>query len=134
MENIIKGLKQGQNCLLESPTGSGKTLSLLCSTLGWLKYETERRQKARDETSRVLCSSCDCYKEAEAGSDGNDEFKKKIFMQLKEDCQCNCHVMSVQNEENEEEEEPLPKIYFTTRTHKQITNVINIKLSPKLNF
>lgn len=32
---IIRGLNSGQHCLLESPTGSGKSLALLCATLGW---------------------------------------------------------------------------------------------------
>ncbi|KAF2348486.1 P-loop containing nucleoside triphosphate hydrolase, partial [Trinorchestia longiramus] len=32
---ILKGLQKGENCLLESPTGSGKSLALLCSTLAW---------------------------------------------------------------------------------------------------
>lgn len=32
---IIRGLNSGQHCLLESPTGSGKSLALLCSALGW---------------------------------------------------------------------------------------------------
>lgn len=41
MDKIIRGLQRKQNCLLESPTGSGKTLSLLCSTLAWQRSEKE---------------------------------------------------------------------------------------------
>ena len=36
---IIKGIERRQNCLLESPTGSGKSLALLCSTLAWQRAE-----------------------------------------------------------------------------------------------
>uniref|UniRef100_A0A672QTU2 DNA 5'-3' helicase n=1 Tax=Sinocyclocheilus grahami TaxID=75366 RepID=A0A672QTU2_SINGR len=35
MNSIIRGLNNGQHCLLESPTGSGKSLALLCSALAW---------------------------------------------------------------------------------------------------
>ena len=36
---IIRGLNSGQHCLLESPTGSGKSLALLCSALAWQKAQ-----------------------------------------------------------------------------------------------
>ncbi|KAG8122636.1 hypothetical protein E2320_018119 [Naja naja] len=35
MNAIVKGLSSKQHCLLESPTGSGKSLALLCSALAW---------------------------------------------------------------------------------------------------
>ncbi|KFD61153.1 hypothetical protein M514_08619 [Trichuris suis] len=37
MNKVVSCLEQGANAVLESPTGTGKTVALLCSTIAWLK-------------------------------------------------------------------------------------------------
>ncbi|KAM9359039.1 Fanconi anemia group J protein [Symphorus nematophorus] len=77
MNSIIRGLNSGQHCLLESPTGSGKSLALLCSALGWQKAQfAKQREGGRpaDDKSQSDKNSGDCKK-----SD------------VTSPCQCVCH-------------------------------------------
>ncbi|XP_051521340.1 Fanconi anemia group J protein isoform X3 [Myxocyprinus asiaticus] len=67
MNSIIRGLNHGQHCLLESPTGSGKSLALLCSALAWQQAQYGKEQNAGT-------SSGDCKKPEVATP-----------------CQCVCH-------------------------------------------
>lgn len=47
MEKVIDCLQSGAHGMLESPTGTGKTLSLLCSTLAWLNIKKAQLQTMR---------------------------------------------------------------------------------------
>lgn len=55
MGKLIRGLQKKENCLIESPTGSGKTLSLLCSALAWQKLERENIRSRILGNFKVLC-------------------------------------------------------------------------------
>lgn len=43
---VLATIKNSSNALLESPTGSGKSLALLCSSLAWLEREKRERELA----------------------------------------------------------------------------------------
>uniref|UniRef100_A0A663MBJ8 DNA 5'-3' helicase n=1 Tax=Athene cunicularia TaxID=194338 RepID=A0A663MBJ8_ATHCN len=74
MNAIVKGLNNKQHCLLESPTGSGKSLALLCSALSW-------QQSLREKS--LLTSSCE---------------KEDRKPEPSPPCRCMCHSQSKSNE------------------------------------
>ncbi|KAL3311889.1 Fanconi anemia group J protein [Cichlidogyrus casuarinus] len=111
MARILSSAKNANHCLIESPTGTGKTLALLCSGLAWL-------------TSEKNCPSFTCE------SSSADELKKP-----KLDPECQSINSDKENESVFEEDdtnycyctvvpEIKPKLVFCTRTHRQISQVI----------
>eukprot|EP00042_Codosiga_hollandica_P039650 m.334192 g.334192 ORF g.334192 m.334192 type:complete len:1204 (-) comp55663_c0_seq1:121-3732(-) len=49
MSNVIRALNRGENGLLESPTGTGKSLSLLCSALAWQDHAKQQLKASLEE-------------------------------------------------------------------------------------
>lgn len=61
MNSIVRGLNSKQHCLLESPTGSGKSLALLCSTLAWQQSVSGKlvdESLSKTEVSSSCCCAC----------------------------------------------------------------------------
>ncbi|KAF9183665.1 Fanconi anemia group J protein [Haplosporangium sp. Z 767] len=52
MSKIVEALQKKENALLESPTGSGKSLALLCGALAWLEAEKEKRNGQQKQRIR----------------------------------------------------------------------------------
>ncbi|XP_014204113.1 Fanconi anemia group J protein homolog isoform X2 [Copidosoma floridanum] len=98
MSSVVKGCKNSQHCLLESPTGSGKTLALLCATLAWQQEEKAKLYDAACEESLKNQGDADNFKE--------DVFDPEKFNVKQKDIPIT------------------PKIFYGTRTHKQIEQVI----------
>ncbi|ELK01741.1 Fanconi anemia group J protein [Pteropus alecto] len=71
MNSIVRGLNNKQHCLLESPTGSGKSLALLCSALAW--------------------------QQSLSGKPVDDSLSKKAEVPLS--CCCTCHSKNFTNDD-----------------------------------
>jgi Rad3-related DNA helicase len=53
ISNIIQTVQEKKNCLIDSPTGTGKTLCMLTSLLAWIDvYKEWRREQLNPNSKR----------------------------------------------------------------------------------
>ncbi|KAM5135033.1 regulator of telomere elongation helicase 1 [Mantella aurantiaca] len=100
MSKVIQCLQQGVNGVLESPTGTGKTLCLLCSTLAWRQHFkdniTVRKIKERMNGGELFPDRpTSDWGSGEANAQGSAYYSD------------------------------IPKIIYASRTHSQLAQVIS---------
>uniref|UniRef100_A0A1I7TAN3 DNA helicase n=1 Tax=Caenorhabditis tropicalis TaxID=1561998 RepID=A0A1I7TAN3_9PELO len=145
---ILGALKNSQNVLGESPTGSGKTMALLCSTCAWLRQYMDEKRASRDKCAIHGEFNRDWKEEGEYSNDGPPDVKPDVKPEVKKENlfeqQWNDdfipHNSSAVFEQKAEAKKellepkeqkstdctclPRVRIYYGTRTHKQIAQVV----------
>ncbi|XP_049672320.1 regulator of telomere elongation helicase 1 isoform X3 [Accipiter gentilis] len=100
MAKVLECLQKKVNGILESPTGTGKTLCLLCSTLAWREHFKDTIS-ARKIAQRM--NGVELFPETPMSSWGNAATDADIPTYYTD----------------------IPKIIYASRTHSQLTQVIN---------
>ncbi|XP_065501564.1 regulator of telomere elongation helicase 1 [Caloenas nicobarica] len=100
MAKVLECLQKKVNGILESPTGTGKTLCLLCSTLAWREHFKDTIS-ARKIAQRM--NGLELFPERPVSSWGNAATDADIPAYYTD----------------------IPKIIYASRTHSQLTQVIN---------
>lgn len=112
MARVIECLQNSSNGVLESPTGTGKTLSLLCSSLAWILHKKAQVQASQRTNVSELKEFEFEKKKMGGGGGGPKPEMDKLLDELNE------------NSGKEGGRWGVPKIIYASRTHSQLTQAM----------
>lgn len=69
MAKMLSALRQGENALLESPTGTGKALAMLCGVMSWQQYDNAEAWKRFNAEVAEIEAQMRNSEDAELGGD-----------------------------------------------------------------
>jgi Fanconi anemia group J protein len=107
---IISALQEGKHALIESPTGSGKSLALLTATLAWQKKCVESQNV--DSPTELQFLSKPTHKHVTIQYENDNKLVPDNLLPSGEDPERVCHTS-------------VPTIYYTARTHGQLKQLIS---------
>lgn len=117
---LLKSLQEGGNALLESPTGTGKTLCLLCGVLGWRSTLQARLQLQKINNPHLHPSSPPLnpnHKNANGQRDSSNAATSSIFDSLG-------RAIGTKSQPDTSSFLDVPTIYYASRTHSQLSQVV----------
>jgi regulator of telomere elongation helicase 1 len=106
MDKVIEALQTSEYALLESPTGTGKTLCLLCATLAWREW---KKSQAAVETR---------IRERQRGDSFAKDFSAGLAQAQAE------KAAAAASEEQGSTNQSIPTIVYSSRTHSQLAQVM----------
>ena len=81
MRKVVEACAEGKHALLESPTGTGKTLCLLTATLAWLAREREEMCAENETMPKIIyCSRTHSQISQVANELRNTAYKSKMCL------------------------------------------------------